>query len=58
MERNNISGLWARIVHQYPPGQIEFGVAIICQLLGFWLVSAIYLAIDLAFPNFSNRHKL
>ena len=58
MGSNNMSGLWARIVSQYPRGQIEFGVIIVCQLVGFWLVSTVYLAIDLAFPNFSNRHKL
>jgi len=54
----DIARLWAQIVLRYPPGLIEFGVTIVSQLLGFWLVSSIYLAIDLSFPNFSNRHKL
>ncbi|RDL36162.1 Uncharacterized protein BP5553_06774 [Venustampulla echinocandica] len=55
---SSISGLWAQIVREYPPGLIEFGVTIAAQLIGFWLVCSIYLAIDLSFPNFSNRHKL
>jgi sterol desaturase/sphingolipid hydroxylase (fatty acid hydroxylase superfamily) len=58
MGSTSISELWARIVLGYPPGLIELGVAILCQVVGFWLVSSIYLAIDLTFPDFSNRHKL
>jgi sterol desaturase/sphingolipid hydroxylase (fatty acid hydroxylase superfamily) len=58
MSSINLSGLWAQIVSEYPPGLIEFGVTILSQLVGFWLVSSIYLAIDLTFPAFSNRHKL
>lgn len=54
----NLSGLWAQIVVDYPPGLIEFGVTISSQLVGFWLVCSIYLAIDMTFPKFSNQHKL
>lgn len=58
MGRVDLAGLWAQIAHDYPPGLIEFGATILSQLVGFWLVCSIYLAIDLTFPNFSNRHKL
>jgi sterol desaturase/sphingolipid hydroxylase (fatty acid hydroxylase superfamily) len=54
----DLAGLWAQISHDYPPGLIEFGATILSQLVGFWLVCSIYLAIDLTFPEFSNRHKL
>jgi sterol desaturase/sphingolipid hydroxylase (fatty acid hydroxylase superfamily) len=58
MKDINLAGLWAQIAYDYPPGLIEFGATILSQLVGFWLVCSIYLAIDLTFPRFSNRHKL
>jgi methylsterol monooxygenase len=53
-----LAGLWEQIARGYKPGLIEFGATILSQLVGFWLVCSIYLAIDLTFPEFSNRHKL
>jgi len=54
----DFADLWAQISHDYPPGVIEFYATILSQLVGFWLVCSIYLAIDLTFPEFSNCHKL
>jgi hypothetical protein len=54
----DLAGSWAKIVHEYPPGLIEFGATILIQLVGFWMVCSVYLAIDLTIPEFSNRHKL
>lgn len=58
MGQAGLAGLWASCSLEYPPGLIEFGATILSQLVGFWLVCSIYLAIDLTFPEFSNRHKL
>ncbi|KAK2765579.1 hypothetical protein FQN54_008433 [Arachnomyces sp. PD_36] len=51
-------GFWPRICNEYPPGLIDVGVALSCQIVGFWIPSTLYLALDLTFPKFSNRHKL
>ncbi|EEH47030.2 uncharacterized protein PADG_03128 [Paracoccidioides brasiliensis Pb18] len=49
---------WPQIAISYSPGLIEVATTILCQILGFWLPCTLYLLIDLAFPTFSNKHKL
>ncbi|PGH04538.1 hypothetical protein AJ79_07064 [Helicocarpus griseus UAMH5409] len=49
---------WSAITTTYPPGAIEITVAILSQLLGFWLISTLYLLLDLLYPSFSQTHKL
>ncbi|EEQ91349.2 oxidoreductase [Blastomyces dermatitidis ER-3] len=55
---STLTTLWPQIAASYPPGLIEVTVTILAQILGFWLPCTLYLAIDLAFPAFSSKHKL
>lgn len=49
---------WAKYVHTYSPGMIEFQLFNLGLLLAFWIPALVYLGIDLCFPAFSNRHKI
>lgn len=49
---------WAHIVHTYPPNWIEVAIVLLGQLLGYWLPSTLFLALDLSFPAWSSRYKL
>ncbi|KEQ78483.1 C-4 sterol methyl oxidase [Aureobasidium pullulans EXF-150] len=49
---------WSEICSRYPPSLVEFFFIASIQLLAFWVPATIYLAIDLLFPDFSNRHKI
>lgn len=53
-----VDALWGSIYEKYPPGLIEFGVLALAEIVGFWIPGTIYLAIDLLFPKFSQRHKI
>ncbi|CAK4031020.1 sterol desaturase [Lecanosticta acicola] len=49
---------WTHVVQTYPPNWIELGIVLGAQVLGYWLPSAIFLAVDLGFPRWSSEHKL
>ncbi|GES57002.1 C-4 methylsterol oxidase [Aspergillus terreus] len=53
-----MDALWSNIVASYSPLAIEFTGTLLVQILTFWLPSLCYLALDLLFPVFSQRHKL
>lgn len=49
---------WADICTAYKPGEIEVAGVILSQIIDFIIPAIIYLLIDIAAPNFSQRHKL
>lgn len=55
---STLAMIWADICNSYEPAQIELAVSLTVQFLGFWLPCTIYLAIDILFPAFSEKHKL
>lgn len=50
--------LWTTIVTNYHPVTIELVGTFAVQLVSFWLVSFLFLALDTLAPDFSRRHKL
>ncbi|KAA8647745.1 hypothetical protein EYZ11_000184 [Aspergillus tanneri] len=50
--------LWPSIVESYSPQSIEFVGTLVVQVLSFWSPSLIYLLLDVAWPSFSQRHKI
>lgn len=53
-----IARQWLRLLDQYSPITIEFVGTSIIQLIFFWTVSAIYVALPYILPKFSAKHKL
>lgn len=49
---------WTHVVATYPPNWIELTIVFGAQVLGYWLPSALFLALDLGLPTWSNKHKL
>ncbi|KAL4801254.1 hypothetical protein BDV18DRAFT_165117 [Aspergillus unguis] len=58
MDLSHVQTTWASITATYRPGVIEFGADVLVQTVGFILPAAFYMLLDVAFPKFSQRHKI
>lgn len=56
--RSKLQITWASITTAYRLGVLELAANILVQIIGFIIPATIYTLIDVAFPNFSQRHKI